>query len=114
MAGFAELVIDIGSDFNTYINISDDTTGVSLNVTNFTVASQVRRSFYSLTPTIVFTCAVVDGPNGNVSIALTSANTANVRPGRYVYDVKIKSPANSVTRVVEGIITFNPTTTTNI
>ena len=43
--------------------------------------------------------------------AYTLANTANVTPGRYVYDVKITSPASVVTRVVEGIVTVLPSVT---
>jgi hypothetical protein len=42
---------------------------------------------------------------------MTSANTSNLTPGRYVYDVIITSSANVVTRVVEGIVTVLPSVT---
>ena len=35
---------------------------------------------------------------------MSSANTANLTPGRYMYDVIITSPQSQVTRVVEGIV----------
>jgi len=39
---------------------------------------------------------------------MTSANTANLTPGRYVYDLVITSPASEKTRVVEGIVVVTP------
>ena len=36
---------------------------------------------------------------------MTAATTANLTPGRYVYDVVMTSPANTKTRIVEGIAT---------
>jgi hypothetical protein len=42
---------------------------------------------------------------------MPAANTANLSAGRYVYDLKITSPANVVSRVVEGIVTVLPSVT---
>ena len=39
---------------------------------------------------------------------MTSANTANLTPGRYMYDVIITSPDSVTTRVVEGIVVVAP------
>jgi hypothetical protein len=44
-------------------------------------------------------------------MALSSANTANLTPGRYVYDLLITSPTSVKTRVVEGIATILPSVT---
>jgi hypothetical protein len=44
-------------------------------------------------------------------MSLASANTANIAAGRYVYDVAIKDSANTVTRVLEGIVNVLPRVT---
>jgi hypothetical protein len=39
---------------------------------------------------------------------MTAANTANLTPGRQIFDLVITSPTGIVTRVVEGIIVISP------
>ena len=42
--------------------------------------------------------------NGEVTISMTAANTANISPGRYLYDILLTAPDGTRTRVVEGIV----------
>ena len=49
-----------------------------------------------------------DAANGNVRLSLDAANTANIKAGRYLYDIKRTDANNAVTRLVEGIITVTP------
>jgi len=52
------------------------------------------------------------GANGTVLLTMSSNTTANIAAGRYVYDVEITGgEANTVTRVVEGIVTVTPNVT---
>jgi hypothetical protein len=44
-------------------------------------------------------------------MAMTSANTSNLTPGRYFYDLVMTSPTSIKTRVVEGIATILPSVT---
>jgi hypothetical protein len=39
---------------------------------------------------------------------MTAANTANLSPGRMVFDLLITSSSNVKTRVIEGIIVISP------
>ena len=55
-----------------------------------------------------FTITVVNAANGNVIMSLPATTTSTIKPGRYVYDVKMTDNANTVTRIVEGIITVTP------
>lgn len=110
MAGFTELYIDIGSDFNTIISVIDDTTRSYLNLAAYNVSSQIRKSYYSRNPTANFICSVVDAANGNVNLQLAGNTSANIKPGSYVFDVLAKT-AGVYTRVLEGIIIFNPSVT---
>jgi hypothetical protein len=46
-------------------------------------------------------------------VELSSANTANISPGTYFFDVKVKDVlgGNLVSRLVEGIIIVSPSIT---
>lgn len=111
MAGYAELIIDQGTTFNTIITIADETTGEAVNVAGYSFASQVRKSYYSVNATANMICTVNDAANGNLSISMSNTTTGGISPGRYVYDVRMADTNGNVTRVVEGIITITPQVT---
>lgn len=105
MAIKANLIIDQGSDFSADIDLVD-VVGAVYNLTNHTVAAQMRKSYASSVAS-TFT-ATHNGAGGKITLKLTSAVTADIVPGRYLYDVEIRSSAGLVTRVVEGIVTVTP------
>ena len=70
----------------------------------------MRKSYYSTTANS-FTVTISNAANGEITMAMTSANTANLTPGRAVYDLVMTSPTNVKTRVVEGIVTVLPSVT---
>lgn len=109
MAAFSEIVIEQGATFRTTLNV-EDTAGTAINLYAYTAESQMRKSYYSTSATII-TATVTGTANGEITLSMTAANTANVTPGRYVYDVKVTSASNIVTRVVEGIVTVLPSVT---
>jgi hypothetical protein len=109
MAGYAELTIEQGTDFNTIINVNDGT-GAAQILTSYTAAAQMRKSYYSTTANS-FTVTISNAANGEITMVMTSANTANLTPGRYFYDLVMTSPTNIKTRVVEGIATILPSVT---
>jgi hypothetical protein len=110
MAQFVELDLDQGTDFNTDLGLSNDD-GTSINVTNYTFSSTMRKSFYSANPTANLTVTIADAANGTVILSMNAATSANIRPGRYLFDVKQVDAQNTVSRVMEGIITVNPQVT---
>lgn len=111
MAGYAELTVDKGTTFNSVINISDETTGLAVNVSGYSFASQVRKSYYSVNATASLVCTVNDASNGNISISMSNTVTGGISPGRYVYDVRMVDKNGAVTRVIEGIMTITPQVT---
>lgn len=111
MAAYIELVIDQGTTFNNIINITDDVTNAAVNVSGYSFESQIRRSYYSANITANITCSISNAANGEVTMNMTAANTANIKPGRYVFDVKSTDTFNVVNRILEGIITINPSVT---
>lgn len=108
MAGYAEIHIEQGANFSTVINVSD-ANGYT-NLTNYTASSQLRKSYYSSSANNL-TVTISNAANGEITMTMTSANTANLTPGRMVYDLLITSPTSVKTRVVEGIATILPSVT---
>ena len=106
MAIHSNLFIDQGSSLSVDIDVTD-TDGNALDLTNYTVAGQIRKTYASLTATDV-AATVENANNGTVRIQLTAAETNALKAGRYVYDVEITSQGGSVTRVVEGQVEIMP------
>jgi len=109
MAGYAEITVEQGANFSTTINVNDGA-GAGQNLTSYSVAAQMRKSHYSTTA-VNFTVEITDAFDGEITMTMTSANTSNLTPGRYVYDLVMTSPTNIKTRVVEGIATVLPSVT---
>lgn len=111
MAAYVELYMDQGATFNNVINLTDDITNTTINVYNYVVTSQMRRSYYSTNASANITCTITDASNGEIKLSLTPSETANIKSGRYLFDVKTKDRANVVSRVLEGIIFVTPQVT---
>ena len=109
-AAYSNLYIEQGTSFSTTITV-DDVYGDVYNLTNYTARGQIRKSHYSANTTAVFTTSV-NPVTGSISLSLTAAATANIAPGRYVYDTIITGTLNGeVTRILEGIVEISPSVT---
>ena len=112
MAEYVELYIDQGSDFSTTVNINDDNTNLPQNVTGYVVTSSLRRSVFSPNTSANLTCTVFDAPNGEFLITLTAGQTANLRSGSYLFDVKVYDTLSSTSsRLIEGVMFVTPSVT---
>ena len=107
---YIELTIDQGTNFETSVDLTNDD-GTPINVASSVFTSQIRKSYYSTNSTANIVATITDAANGNVKLSISAANTANIKPGRYLYDVKMLSAANVTTRILEGIITVTPQVT---
>lgn len=106
MAAYSELQLEQYATFSTTINV-EDSQGDAINLYGYSAASQIRKSYYSSTANN-FTATVTGIANGEITLSMTAANTANLTPGRYLYDLVITSPSEVKTRVVEGIVNVLP------
>lgn len=106
MATISNLFVDAGSNFSNIITVSA-VNGLPLNLTGYTVKSQVRKSY---TSTIVhtFTSSVYEAVAGKIKLELTAVQSEAITPGRWLYDVEITSSGGVKTRVIEGIVTVTP------
>ena len=105
MATTKNLVIDQGSTFTANVQFLDNSK-IPISLVGYNVKSQMRKSYASANAT-TFTANITSPSTGNVSISLTSGQTANLIAGRYIYDIEANI-ADTVVRIVEGIITVNP------
>lgn len=106
MASSSNLYIDAGSTFSAIITVngSDD---LPLDLTGYTVASQMRKSYGSLTA-YAFTATIYDAATGKLRIALPATTSSGITPGRYLYDIEITSAIDEKLRVVEGLVIITP------
>ena len=110
-AGYTELFLEQGTTFQSSITL-DGTSGEPYDLTGFVAKSQIKKSYYSTTPKSEFVVAINQPPTtGIIILNLSATETANIAPGRYVYDVVIKDNPGTVTRVLEGIVNVSPKVT---
>ena len=110
MATISNLFIDQDADFTTTVSITDSADS-ALDLTGYTAAAMLRKSYKSTSST-AFTVAFVDPrTGGQVTLSLTDVQTAALNEGRFVYDLVITDADGDKTRVVEGIATVKPSVT---
>ena len=103
MAKRHDIFIDQGSPFDLEITLYDD--NGDLDQTAYTAAGKMKKH-YTSTNSYSFNCSV---DAGVLSVNMTSLYTANLVPGRYVYDVEISVVEDDYTkRIIEGIATVTP------
>lgn len=109
-AAYSNLYLEQGATFTTTITL-DDVYGETYNLVGYSASSQMRKSYYSSNATATFSTTVNVGL-GSVTLDLPANTTANIAPGRYVYDAIITdSNTNVTTRILEGIIEVSPRVT---
>ena len=106
MAVRVNLVMNQGEDFSSQV-ILQDSNGNNFVVSGYTAAAGMRKH-YGAANAVAITASL---SNGYCNLSMTSAGTANVADGRWVYDVVLIDSANTRTRIVEGIITVKPAAT---
>jgi hypothetical protein len=106
MAAITNFYIDTGSTFGAIITVKGSD-GLPLNLTGYTVASYIRKSYASRTH-IDFNATVYSYVGGQIRLSLTDESTHAIKPGRYMYDVEIQNSLGERLRVSEGIIIFTP------
>jgi hypothetical protein len=109
-AGYQELYLEQGTTFFTSVAL-DDIDGVPYLLDGAEVKAQIRKSYYSTQVAAEFIVEIPNPDVGVIVLSLEASNTANIFPGRYVYDVCLKDAENAVTRLLEGIITISPQVT---
>lgn len=108
MSQYFELYIDKGTDYTKTISLTDESSNTAINVSGYTVRGQLRRSYYSQNISANLICTIYDGANGKINLTLQPANTQNLKPGRYVFDVLTVDTNNQTEKPITGLINLSP------
>ena len=109
MASISNIFIDQGATFTTTVTVTD-ANGDAVNLSGYSVAAKIRKTFLSSTAT-AFTATISNASSGEITISLSPTQTTALEAGRFVYDVLITASGGTKTRVVEGQVTVNPSVT---
>ena len=96
------LLIKTGTTFDQVFTLEDGVSNSPVNLTNFGVAAQMRKHPAAKTGVTTFTSSIFDAVGGKIQIGLSTTQTAELKPGRHVYDVFTTN--TSTPKVVECVI----------
>lgn len=105
MSKKVNLYVDQGSEFTTSIAVSAN--GTPLDMSDYTIQGQIRKSFSSSAYTEFDCTANV----GYVSMTLNSTASSSMEPGKFVYDCFITDLDGNRTRVQEGVLELSAAVT---
>lgn len=99
-----DIVINQKASFEVLFNIKNGAS--ALNLSGYSTSAKMKTDFNTPdSQVITFTTAVTNAAAGQVSMALSPAQTANLSPQRYYYDFSITEDSTGFkTRVVEGSV----------
>lgn len=102
----SNIVIEQGFDFNTTFVLEDTTTTDLLDLSNYTIESQLRKT-YSTSDHVNFTTLLANPTGGEVVISMASTITTSLKEGRYVYDIR-GIVGDNVLKLIEGTALVRP------
>ena len=108
-AGTYNFTIEQGTTFSRVLTLQEN--GSAMNLTGYSVASQMRSTHDSSTVVATFSGSVTNASSWQITLSLTNSQTSAIEEAIYVYDVEITSGAGAVTRILEGTITVTPEVT---
>ena len=104
MATFStNLVIYTHTDFEQTFLLEDNLSNSAKDLTGFTGTCKMQRTL-NLGSLTQFNLSFPNRLGGKVRIGLTAAQTANVPPGKYFYELMLTDPNDIVERVIEGVV----------
>jgi hypothetical protein len=106
----SNIVIEQGYSFDTSFQLEDTRTNEPLILTNASIESRLKKT-YTSSSSVSFASTVTSPEQGTISISLTANQTVLLKPGRYVYDVKIFNDGREY-KAVEGAALVRPGVTT--
>jgi hypothetical protein len=104
----ANIYVDQGTDFSTFLNLSNES-GI-YDITTQQFECDVRKIFST---TSIFSPTFIVEPGGEtgvVEMVISADATANVEPGKYQYDIVMLS-GNTKEKILEGLMFILPTIT---
>jgi hypothetical protein len=107
MAKTIDIYIDQGVDFLAVMPAVDTPSGTIVDLTNYTVDCQMRRSYSSKTA-IQITATITNAVGGVITLSMANDRTGGLSPLHYVYDAVIISQSGNRIKVFDGLVIVNP------
>jgi len=109
-AGTYNFTIEQGADFTRVLSLKENDS--VMNLTGYSVASQMRSTHDSNTVVGAFTGTVSNGSGGEITLLMSNSTTGGIEEGIYQYDVEITNGSSGrVTRILQGKVTVTPQVT---
>jgi hypothetical protein len=103
MAATRNITIYQGDTYAHELRIKNSS-NANVNITSRTYTGQIRKKRNSETSAATFSSEITNAANGIVVLSLTSAQTANIAAGTYVYDFQ-ETNGSTVTTLITGTVT---------
>lgn len=111
MAFYTDIIIDQGSAYNATLPVLT-LNNLPLDLTLYSGRGQIRRNYKSSIAVDFLVEIYGDPKDGLIRISLSPAQTANMKDGRYVFDIEVYTEDDlDVIRVIEGQVTVTPRAT---
>jgi hypothetical protein len=98
----SDLVIYTGTDFGQTFELENNQTNSTLDLTGYSGCAQLKRYESSSKAANFVVSFSNDTTDGRVLVALAATVSAEIKPGKYFYDLLLRNAAGTITRVVEG------------
>lgn len=98
----SNIVIHTSTDFEQTFAFQDDTSNSALNLNGYTGCAKIKK-YESSSPAGTFDVVFTNRDLGKVTISMGSTMTADLKPGKYFYDLLLND-GEKITRVVEGTV----------
>ena len=103
MGSKANIYIDQGTDFRITLELFDGDND-DLTIQTFSFFADLRK-MYSSKRAAEF---VVEKNENDITLVLEADVTANLRPGKYEYDVLMRKSSGEMSKIVEGLAIVIP------
>lgn len=105
-AGNCNLTIEQGATWSQTVRYTD-AAGANISLANCTIRMQARQAYTANSTvldlsTINGNITITSAANGTFSLQQSAAQTANLTPGLYIYDLEIVKADTTVDRLIEG------------
>ena len=110
---YVDIYANQGADTVVLISLADDN-GVTIDLTGYSVRAKFAKHHSSSTKYSFLAEVAPPTTAGVITLRLFSADTDDIKPGRYQYDVETVYDNNgqvTVERVVEGVLHLEPSIT---
>jgi len=98
MSSRANIYMDKGTDFRQSLDLFDAMDEV-LGITTYNFFASMKK-VYSTTKLLDFT---IEKNESSITLVLTDQQTAELKPGKYQYDVIMQKTSGELSKIVEGL-----------